>query len=227
MDHQLATNCCTPTTHHHLLLLLLLLRLLLLLPGSEYPLLDNLSLGVDNVLHDLSLGSGTRILLYHLTAGLLLYHVLLLLLDDLCLLCWMNDLLDDLAAGLLDNLTLGHHNLLTRLDTNWTLMLVNTGTTSSVLLLLLLASLLLWRLPTAARGRLLLTARLLREDWSGLSTAGLLGRGGLGRRQSQREWLCSDLDAGVVVLGPLPHLLLVGARAAPKKRPNAEGIVLG
>jgi hypothetical protein len=127
LDDKLSASCCA----HHLLLLLLW-------AGVEYPLLDNLPLGVHNILDNLAL--------------LLL---LLLLLVDLSLLGWMDDLLYDLAARLLYDLALSHHNLLARLDTYRPLMLLYRR------LLLLLLLLLLHPCPGLKPAGLLSGGRLL------------------------------------------------------------------
>jgi hypothetical protein len=142
LNDNLSCRHSSSRAHYQLLLLLLLLLLLWLLTRIEYPLLDDLSLSVQHIVHNLTLRPYAGILLYNLATALLLllYHMLLLLLlYELSLLGWMNDLLYDLTSRLLYDLALGHHNLLAWLDANWGGMLLD----NLLLLLLWLLRLLL------------------------------------------------------------------------------------
>jgi len=222
LDNQLAARGGSTRAHHNLLWLLLL-------TGIQYPLLYDLSLGVENIVHNLSLWPDTGVLLYHLTGGLLL------LLDDLPLLGWMDDFLDDLSARLLNNLSLGHNNLLTRLDSNWALVLLNRRLWLLQRLLLwllnrdwlLLCRLLNYLLLLLHRYGLLLGNAVDQLLLSPLQTTRLMGGRGLGRGQLERQRLGPHLDPSIMVLSTITDLLFIGARAAPEQRPYAECIVLG
>ena len=74
---------------------------------------------------------------------------------------------------------------------------------------------------------LLLLNRLLLSPYTRLQPTCLMGSCSLRRSELERQRLCPHLDPGIMVLGPLSHLFLVGAGAAPEQGADAQGVVLG